>query len=274
MSEAGDIYMVFKPDDPTKLKAMGKMKSNDTIGASVNDIEVDTNDVGQKNMLKSKFAAKLDKEFNVTDSVIVKLEKGGSFLYIPGFVVEVVAAAAAAAAPTYNIGVAKDSTITAVKEENIAKNVPLTAGQEGWFFSDTVLGSLLDGTQTITYEKYAIKAEDIITKVNGARKIKVENTIKIGSDDAYEINPAIVLDAKDITQVKMKSVVPFIYNTPALPAVLSDPAVNHVVMTEKVNTIFGGKKSRKQKTRKNTMPLQFAPGAKRAYLKRRKSSRK
>jgi len=272
MAAAGDIYMVFKQDDLTKLKAMGKMESNNTIGASVNDIEVDTNDVGQKNMLKSKFAAKLDKEFKVTDSVIVKLEKDDSFLYIPGFVVEVVAAAAAAA-PTYNIGVAKDSTITAVKEENIAKNVPLTVDQEGWFFSDTVLSSLLDGTQTITYTDYAKKAEDIITKVDGARKIKVDNTTKIGSDDAYEINPAIVLAGKDITQVKMKSVVPLIYNTPS--ADVGDPTKNHVVMTaDSSKIIFGGKKSRKQKTRKNTMPLQFAPGAKRAYLKRRKSSRK
>jgi hypothetical protein len=62
----------------------------------------------------------------------------------------------------------------------------------------------------------------------------------------------------------MKSVVPLSFNT-------ADGS-GKIALSRA--TVFGGKKSRKQKTRKNTMPLQFAPGAKRSYLKRRKSSRK
>jgi hypothetical protein len=275
VGKKGDIYMVF--DSNEKLHAIGKMEDVDIFGPNIITDPIDIQDANKRKTVKSKFAAKLDKEFEVEGSVIVKLEKGGSFLYIPGFVEKIEQAPSAGTPGKYTIGIARDSRITEVNEENIAKNVPLGINEEGWFFSDTVLGSLLDGNQSISYTDYANKAGEIITKVDGARKITATALAKSDPtkpEDSYTIDP-INLAGNDITEVKMKSVVPFIYNTPADAGVLSDPAKNHVVMTTDASQIiFGGKKSRKQKTRKNTMPLQFATGAKRAYLKRRKSSRK
>lgn len=276
--EKGDIYMVFDKDIATPtLKAMGTMASVNDMGLNIITAAVDPSDPKNNKAITEKFAANFDKIFAPNESVIVKLENGGEFLYIPGFVESVVPGAPA----TYTIGVAKDREITGVEEKNIAKNVPLTdaaGNNEGWFFSDTVLGSLLESTQTITYNNYNTKIKDIIASKDGARKIKAIRLFNSDSskpdNDSYEID-TIKLGEKNITQVKMKSVVPFIYNTPADASVVGDPAKNHVVMTaDPSKIIFGGKKSRKQKTRKNTMPLQFAPGAKRAYLKRRKSSRK
>ena len=276
MAEKGDIYMVFDKAIGTKtLKAIGTMETTDKIGTPIVGISGTIPDIKHKPIqLLATLSANIDKVFKVNESVIVKLDDGGGteFLYIPGFVVAVVPDPAGGS-PTYNIGLAKNSTIIGVKEKNIARNVQLAAGDEGWFFSDTVLVSLLGPSQEITYDNYVRQVADIISDPNGARKIKA-TAVNLGSE-SYTI-AQITLDRKPITQVKMKSVVPLIYNTPNDDnAVLANPAVNHVVMTADLSKIiFGGKKSRKQKTRKNTMPLQFAPGAKRSYLKRRKSSRK
>jgi len=275
MALAGDIYMVFDKDISTPtLKAMGKMDTTDKIGTPIDGISGTIPDIKRKPIqLLATLSANIDKVFKVNESVIVKLEDGGGteFLYIPGFVVGPVPAPGPGA--KYNIGLAKDREITGVEEKNIARNVPLKVGEAGWFFSDVVLGNIVKGNgdnKKMTYANYVAQVAEIISSVNGARKIEA---IAVDPGNSYTIRP-ITLDGNPINQVKMKSVVPLIYNTSANASVVANPALNHVVMTVNANKIFGGKKSRKQKTRKNTMPLQFAPGAKRSYLKRRKSSRK
>jgi len=258
MAAAGDIYMVFDKTEPTILKAMGKMTDNNTIGASVNDNEVDTKIQVEKDMLKSKFAAKSSGQLNNGDSVIVKLAHDGKFLYIPGFVVDTNRDAG-----PYKIGVAPGRTIINVLEENIVKNRKLEIDEKGWFFSDIVLGQVVKGEATdnkeLGYDEY-VKGIDKIILGSALIDITADN------GDTYTHIEFKLQNGNDIAEntVKPKSVVPYIFNT--------ENAGKLAVST--VKTVFGGKKSRKQKTRKNTMPLQFAPGAKRAYLKRRKSSRK
>ena len=91
--------------------------------------------------------------------------------------------------------------------------------------------------------------------------------IKSDNGDTYEHDGFELNDKKttiNANTVKPKSVVPYLFN--------KENAGN--VEASDTKTVFGGKKTYTKKTRKNTMPLQFAPGAKRAYLKRRKSSRK
>jgi hypothetical protein len=206
MAAAGDIYMVFDIKNPKNLKAIGRMENANSIGPSVDSGDIDT--IKDEPNLQ-KLSANIDKVFEVNDSVIVKLVKiANEILYIPGFVVEVVPAVAASEAPTYNIGLAKDRTIIGVEEKNIARNIPLkeplpasaVPGEEGWFFSDTVLLSLLGPNQEITYAAYAAKASDITTNPNGVRKIKVKSLkmsdASVGENDSYELTDPIDLAEK------------------------------------------------------------------------------
>ena len=266
--------MVFDKDIKKQaLKAMGTMKNANEIGTPIDSISGNTKAFSPIQL--TTLSANIDKVFAKDESVIVKLKDADKILYIPGFVVE-----GGGAAP-YTIGLAKDITITGVDEQNIAKNIQLddADNNEGWFFSDAVLGSFAGAGNSTTYGEYIKKIEDITTHANSVRKIKVSSlasspdAIKKASEttpptspdkDSYELTAVITLNGKNITQVKMKSVVPLSFNKED----------GGEIAISLATTVFGGKKSRKQKTRKNTMPLQFAPGAKRSYLKRRKSSRK
>jgi hypothetical protein len=254
-----DIYLVFDKDNNRTLKAMGKMHDNTTIGERVNDVVVDTRNKDEKEVLIEKFAANTSSVFNIEESVVVKLEDGGNFLYIPGFVVDVDSSAG-----LYKIGVETGRTITAVPKENIRHNRKLKSGEKGWFFSDIILGQVVKNKgdqKEMNYDTYRKGIPAIITG-SGIIDITGEN------GDKYTHNTFKIKNGKDIppNTVKFKSVVPLRFN--------AAHGVSGELTPSPAITVFGGKKSRKQKTRKNTMPLQFAPGAKRSYLKRRKSSRK
>jgi hypothetical protein len=285
--QIGDIYLIFDKENPGKLKAMGKMKDAKQMAEPVKEVSGEVATIKADPKIKQRISSNLNRKFEKGYSVIVKLEHDNKFLYIPGFVVDI--EVAGDGSMRYKIGVAKDKTITGVQQNQIARNdalepanPPNPPNNEGWFFSDVVLGSLLDGNNTeLDYKAYAAKMDDIITNANGVRKITVQSltsspdAIKKASEtspattadqDSYQLTDPIELNNNEIEKVKMKSVVPLSFNAADVSGEKIAPS--------SATTVFGGKKSRKQNTRKNTMPLQFAPGAKRSYLKRRKSSRK
>ena len=283
----GDIYLIFDKENPDLLKAMGKMNDAKQMADPIKEVSGEVNKIKTNQKLKQRISSNLNRKFETGYSVIVKLQHNSNFLYIPGFVVGIQMGTGQNGSNLYKIGVAKDKTITGVQQNQIARNDALEPANplnnEGWFFSDVVLGSLLDGNNTeLEYQQYAEKMEEIIRNTDGVRKITVQSLTsspdakKKASEtspptspdqDSYQLTDKITLNNNEIEQVKMKSVVPLIFNA----AELADP---EKIVPSSATTVFGGKKSRKQNTRKNTMPLQFAPGAKRSYLKRRKSSRK
>ena len=265
VGDTGDIYMIFNKDDLKHIKSIGTLSAelNDTSIGSISD--VNKLDEPEVKIIQEKLFNSIKKSTPIkpNDSVIVKLQNSipDNFLYIPGVVT--------VAGATYTINIGEGTTITNVDARNITKNRQLKDNETGWFFSDSVLASFIkDGKVNVTsmpYNEYADKIDAIRAKSDTYRLIENKKATTVGTDVVYEIN-TIDLGSKDITEVKAKSVVPYFYNQ---KADLQDKI-------EQIDTaiVFGGKKSKKPKTRKNTMPLQYAPGAKRAYLKRRKSSRK
>lgn len=253
----GDIYLIFDKNDKTKLKAMGTMTDSSNFGDSINDTVVDTTADDEKKILREKFTAKASIEINNDDSVIVKLEDNGKIIYIPGFVVDTNSGSG-----PYKIGVEPGRTITNVPKENIVKNRKLESGEKGWFFSDVVLGQVVKGktdNKELDYTEYKKGLQAIIV---GSGIVNIT-----GFDgDKYKHAEFALLNGNIIKEdaAKFKSVVPYLFNKENAGKVEASDS----------KTVFGGKKPNAKKTRKNTMPLQFAPGAKRAYLKRRKSSRK
>jgi hypothetical protein len=253
----GDIYLIFDKNDKTMLKAMGTMTDSSNFGNSINDTVVNTSVDDEKKILKEKFSAKTASEFNNDDSVIVKLEDNGKIIYIPGFVVDTNGGSG-----PFKIGVESGRTITNVPKENIVKNRKLESGEKGWFFSDVVLGQVVKGktdNKELDYTEYK-KGIPAIIVGSGLIEITGEN------GDKYTHTGFKLTNSNDIAEntAKFKSVVPHLFNKENAGKLESSDS----------KTVFGGKKTNTKKTRKNTMPLQFAPGAKRAYLKRRKSSRK
>jgi len=253
----GDIYLIFDKNDTQKLKAMGTMADSSNFGNSINDTVVNTSVDDEKKNLKEKFAAKSSSNFNNDDSVIVKLEDNGKNLYIPGFVI-----GTNGGSGPFKIGVEPGRTITNVPKENIVKNRKLEIGEKGWFFSDVVLGQIVKGKNDNKELDYAEYKKGIPTIIVGSGLIEITGE----QDDKYKHVQFSLINGNSINPdtAKFKSVVPYLFNKENAGKVEASDT----------KTVFGGKKTYTKKTRKNTMPLQFAPGAKRAYLKRRKSSRK
>jgi len=253
----GDIYLIFDKNDKQKLKAMGTMADSSNFGNSINDTVVNTSVDDEKKTLKEKFATKTSSDFNNDDSVIVKLEDSEKYLYIPGFVVDTNGGSG-----PFKIGVESGRTITNVPKENIVKNRKLEIGEKGWFFSDVVLGQIVKGKNDNKELDYAEYKKGIPAIKSGSGIINITGI----DGDKYKHLEFSLLNRNIIKEdtAKFKSVVPYLFN--------KENAGN--IESSASKTVFGGKKTNTKKTRKNTMPLQFAPGAKRAYLKRRKSSRK
>jgi hypothetical protein len=251
--EENNIVMTF--NESGELTGVGKSTGNAKVGIQTKIIDnplilTDEN----KPKLIEQLKLKNKEKYEVNDAVIVKLVGNNNILYIPGFIVS--------GAGPYIVGVDKERTIINVDAKNIVLNRKLASGEQGWFFSDVVLGEVVkDGgdTKELNYDTYVERIDKIIP---GSALI----TITGETSDKYTHMAFNLINNNDISEntAKFKSVVPYLFNKEE----------NEKLAVSESKTVFGGKKSRKQKTRKNTMPLQFAPGAKRAYLKRRKSSRK
>jgi hypothetical protein len=271
-----NIVMTFNKDG--KLLGLGKTNAgsiviNVPVQKSITG-EIDlgnsaTNvDKYKKTVAKALLSTDFKTEYKKDDSVIVKLKNStsDSFLYIPGTIEQDVPAGADA---TVSVGEGGHIKITDVPLANICSNFKLKENETGFFFSDRVIRDVLKNATVAFGSITTANLNDII---QGTGKITVLSV----NGERYDHAAFKLMNGKDIqlNMAKQKSVVPMgfnnvndINNPEEILLTLPNEITNNTV-------VFGGKKSKKQKTRKNTMPLQFAPGAKRAYLKRRKSSRK
>ena len=261
-----DIIMTFNSNG--ELLGLGKSTSDSevVVQKKFNTSPIDINDAAKKQAAKLFLSTEFKKEYSNEDGVIVKLKGGDKYLYVPGTIVDV--PEGAAASTEYTVLVAAGRKIAKVPLANISTNFALKNGESGVFFSDTVISNILKPDTDYT----SISEADLNGIIQGTGKITL--TADLGSDPTYKHNEVKLVNSNTISTntIKPKSVVPLGFNM----VENAGSADEKIKLTEEANVVsnsvvFGGKKS---KTRKNTMPLQFAPGAKRAYLKRRKSIRK
>ena len=283
----GNIVMTFNTEG--KLLGLGKVNVDTTPSVQVEKaltgeinlgVTASDQDKYKKTLAKALLSTSFKETYNKDEGVIVKLKAKSvdEYLYIPGIIAANVDSGGKA-----DVIVGDGKTMTEVPLENIRSNYKLKENESGFFFSDTELANTLGGKtysnitdddlKTIikedNYKKFSIPSlgASIITKDVATNKEYYirHNAFTIGSTKK-------TIGAND--RVSTKSVVPMGFNmvndieNPNFIELTTDSNINEQ------NVVFGGKQSKKQKTRKNTMPLQYAPGAKRAYLKRRKSSRK
>jgi hypothetical protein len=270
-----NIVMTFNTDG--KLLGLGKTNAglapvNVPVQKSMTDVidlgnSATPTDIYKKTVAKALLSTDFKTGYTKNDSVIVKLKDSASdsFLYIPGTIEQDVPVGGANATVIAGDG----KRITKVPLTNICTNYKLKEDETGFFFSDSVIGGVL--RQDVEFG--SITGEQLNGIIQGTGKITVSAGI---NPERYNHTAFKLKNGTDIqlNMAKQKSVVPMgfnnvndIENPTEITLTLPNEITNNTV-------VFGGKKSKKQKTRKNTMPLQFAPGAKRAYLKRRKSSRK
>lgn len=264
-----NIVMIFNKDG--KLLGLGKTNA----GVPVIDVpvqksmtgEIDLGNEYKKTVAKALLSTDFKTQYKKNDSVIVKLQVGAEkILYIPGIIEDNVLSSANDA--TVIVGEGGNLKITEVPFANICSNFKLKENETGFFFSDRVIKDVLKNDTVFG----SITDANLNGIIKGTGKITVTsiNGEKYNHDEITLINTEKI----DSNTAKQKNVVPMGFNN---VNDLANPSQITLTTPDEItnNTVvFGGKKSKKQKTRKNTMPLQFAPGAKRAYLKRRKSSRK
>lgn len=286
--DKGNILMTFNIEG--KLLGLGKAVNASTpitvekaFTGELDLASIDPNDKYKKTVAKALLSTSFKEEYKKDDGVIVKL-KGGTdvYLYIPGIIESDVNPLAVSA----NVIVGDGKKIIDVPLTNICSNYKLKENESGFFFSDFALGTILGGkkhseieddhlNQIIkedNYKKITITPPsaggDIIKTDAGKEYYISHNSFTVGTGSMQK-----TIGTND--NVSTKSVVPMGFN---MVDDIGNPESIVLTKPDDINVnktvVFGGKQSKKQKTRKNTMPLQFAPGAKRAYLKRRKSSRK
>jgi hypothetical protein len=272
-----NIVMTFNKDG--KLLGLGKTN----VGVPVIDVPVQKSITGEidlgnsadadnkykKTVAKALLSTDFKTKYIKNDSVIVKLQVVASgsenFLYIPGIIADDTSSANA----NVIVGEGGNIQITDVPLINICSNFKLKENETGFFFSDRVIKDVLKNA-TVAFGSITEAQLNGIIQGTGKTNVTGINGEKYNHDEITLINDEKI----DSNTAKQKNVVPMGFNN---VNDLANPSQITLTTSDKItdNTVvFGGKKSKKQKTRKNTMPLQFAPGAKRAYLKRRKSSRK
>jgi hypothetical protein len=280
-----DVYVILDKEGKN-LKAVGLMSNNTTINpnkfvATAMSIEQAKKNKSLSYSLKSLISTT---ELKKDDNVLVKVEFVGVATpeYLPGKVsvinvggdvnVELYAYKNDKREPS-----AKKFTITAIPLSNIIKNIQVNE----------------EYSSTTTTEKfkvsYIVKDKDdadiivIHTDFNANSTVITAPVKEITINDAHGSSniieklkfidkPILTADGTDYLikgtggLMKSNERIPYYYT---VVNTFTDPKDS----SKPITVVRGGKKS-KDKTRKNTMPLQFAPGAKRSYLKRRKSSRK
>jgi hypothetical protein len=274
-----NIVMTFNKDG--KLLGLGKTNA----GVRVIDVPVQKSITGEinldnsadavnkykKTVAKALLSTDFKTEYKKDEGVIVKLQVGApgseKFLYIPGIIADDTSSANANA--NVIVGEGGKIQITDVPLINICSNFKLKENETGFFFSDRVIKDVLKNA-TVAFGSITDAQLNDIIQGTGKTNVTGINGEKYNHNEITLINTNKI----DSNTAKQKNVVPMGFNNVndlANPSEIRLTIVNQITDN---TVVFGGKKSKKQKTRKNTMPLQFAPGAKRAYLKRRKSSRK
>jgi hypothetical protein len=270
-----DIYVIFD-NEGKNLKAVGLMDDATTI--KTNDFVTDAipNEAAKKNKSLSYSLNSLisnTDELKVNDSVLVKVVFAGVAQYLPGKVIAINAGGDVnvelyAYKSDKRESSSNQITITEIPLSNIIKNIPVNekysiTARTTRFEVSYIMKTKDDVGITETYSNFNAKStfstfDKVITINDAPGSSNVLEQLK------FITIPILTADGTDYliqgTGVAQNERIPYYYTV-----------VN--TFTDSGHVVRGGKKS-KNKTRKNTMPLQFAPGAKRAYLKRRKSSRK
>jgi hypothetical protein len=287
--EENDIYVIFDKKGEN-LKAVGLMNT---------DIEIKQNDfVKPAPPIKNADAKKspllnysLNSLISISnrdaleenDYVLVKVELSGAVKYLPGKVSARVGADYVVDLYTYADSTLKNQsteliTIQEVHRDKIHKNIPVNdpptyTGDSAKF---NVLCIYRDNNTPIVI-KYDVFVANSIVNVADQNQIDIKNAGGdlghltfvskpiLGSAGTGNKTEYLIQGTNYVRNLRILYYYTVVDN-------FTDPKDPND-STKNITVVRGGKKS-KDKTRKNTMPLQFAPGAKRSYLKRRKSSRK
>ena len=258
--QKGDIVMTFNPDNSVKGIGIANVDASVELEKK---IEVDIKDKAGQDKAKLLLNSSSKDKYNDGQVVIVKLNVNSKtdYLYIPGTILK---EEEVSGNKVYDVLIAPDRTITKVPIANIRLNYQLKENEEGIYFSDITIQKEI--TDKIT--DFSAITDDFLEKImGGSGKITVNTVVDTKYTHTGNIKLQNATEIPEATEVGYKNVVPLGFNR---------MDGDNVVLTADASPdkIFGGKKTNTKKTRKNTMPLQFAPGAKRAYLKRRKSLRK
>jgi hypothetical protein len=278
--EPNDIYVIFDKKGQN-LKGVGLMDSATTITENSFLKAPITNDEAKKSKFLNYSLNSLISNaiaLAVNDPVLVKVEKDGITKYLPGKVSAIVApndVNVELYACKHNTRELSDNLIkiTEIPSSNIIKNIQVneqySIGTVNKKFEVSYMVKTTDTASiTETYTDFINKiivSDEVIT-INGVGMSVIETltftTIPILTSDGTDY----LIKGTGIAVIGKNDRIPYYYT---VVDKFTDPKDSN----KTIPVVRGGKKS-KDKTRKNTMPLQFAPGAKRSYLKRRKSSRK
>ena len=262
--EKGDIYVIFDKN-VQNLKAVGLMDNASTI---IKNELVNRNlkkeDAKADRVLKYKVSTLVESSkngFNVGDAVLVEHFYNSIKTFVPGKIESIDSGKGEAIVVLYK-GIydkkefksdsSNEIKITEIPFAKLKKNIPVE--DDSWGKGTRIthifkVSYLTSSSSSTTPHKDFIANElsNIGITINDLDILSVE---KSGDKFNYLIQR---------TGYSTNIRIPYEYAV--------------VKSIGNIEVKYGGKNS-KGKTRKNTMPLQYAPGAKRAYLKRRKSSRK
>jgi len=287
--EENDIYVIFDKKGEN-LKAVGLMSSdteikpNDFVKPAPPIKNADAKKSPLLNYsLNSLISISNTDALEENDYVLVKVVVSHAVKYLPGKVSARVGADYVVDLYTYEDNTLKKPsteliTIQEVPRDKIHKNIPVNdpptyTGDSAKFnvsciYRDnkTKIVITLDNFQTHSI----VNADDKIEIKNAGgggtlSELTIVSTPILGSAGTGNKTEYLIQGTNYLRNVRILYYYTVVDN-------FTDPKDPND-STKNITVVRGGKKS-KDKTRKNTMPLQFAPGAKRSYLKRRKSSRK